>query len=142
MNAQADMSGLWSGAYRYDGDVLTVAFTAAVQETGGEIFGTTLEPATFDLQHLDEAEAEIEGTRQGQQVTFRKRYVASTAVSQPPLVYTGTANAEFTEVRGHWRFEGMFSRLRGYPTGTFIMTRVLSSQASLKEKASAFSPQY
>lgn len=136
------MSGLWSGTYSYNGHDLTVAFTAAVNDTGGEIFGTTLEPALFDLQHLDEAEAEIEGSRQGQLVTFRKRYVGSITVSQPPLVYTGTANAEFTEVRGHWRFEGAFSRLRGYPTGTFIMTRVLSSQASLKEQAGAFSPQY
>jgi hypothetical protein len=142
MNAPADMSGLWSGTYRYDGHDLTVAFTAAVNDTGGEIFGMTLEPATFDLQHLDDAEGEIEGSRQGQRVTFRKRYVASTNVSQPPLVYSGTANAEFTEVQGYWRFEGLFSRLRGYPTGTFIMTRVLSSQASLKEQTGVFSLQY
>ena len=56
MNAQLDMSGLWSGTYSYDGHGSTVAFTAAITEANGEIFGTTLEPATFGLQYLSEAE--------------------------------------------------------------------------------------
>ena len=65
MSGQANMSGLWSCTYSYDGYSATVPFTAAVTENGGEIFGTTLEPTTFGPRHVSEIEAEIEGRRRG-----------------------------------------------------------------------------
>ena len=129
------MSGLWSCTYSYDGYSATVPFTAAVTENGGEIFGTTLEPTTFGPRHVSEIEAEIEGRRRGQQVEFTKRYDPASGVVQPPLLYSGEANPDFTEVRGRWRFAGLLNRLRRHPTGTFIMTRVLGARASVSEQA-------
>ena len=133
MSPPANMSGLWSGTYRYDGQPVGVSFTAAITESEGEIFGTTLEPATFGPDTAQELEAEISGSRRSLSVDFQKRYDASTGIVQPPLAYTGQANGDFSEVRGTWRFAGSMQGFFGGPTGTFRMTRVASNRVTARE---------
>lgn len=135
MSAQANLSGLWSGFYKYDGYDLNVLFTAALTENDLEVFGTTLEPFPNDPFGDREVEAEIEGTRSGLHLEFSKVYDPSVGVRQPPLLYKGAINDDFTEVRGIWRFRGLAARLSGYPTGVFTMNRISTYSASEKRQA-------
>ena len=119
MSGCDDMSGFWTGEYRYSGEPLIVRFSASIQENGGQLTGTILEPNTFMFNDSSEAEAVIEGERQDRNVRFNKVYTTPVDLSQPPLVYQGVVNADFTRVTGTWRFTD-----RGYPSGSFTMSRV------------------
>ncbi|MCB9961829.1 MAG: hypothetical protein R3B98_08265 [Hyphomonas sp.] len=121
MSGHQDMSGLWSGEYRYDHDGMCVRFTAMITETDGKLCGTTLEPATFGpLAGPDgEYEATIRGDRCGQHVLFSKRYLDSIGNGQPPLLYSGAVDATFTLINGRWTFAEP-----ALPSGTFSLSRV------------------
>ena len=123
MSANTDMNGLWSGEYRYDDGGAPVRFTAVITETDGMVSGTTLEPATFGPLAACETEYEatILGDRCGAHVWFTKRYVASTGILQPPLIYSGAVDAAFTRIAGRWAFTEVLGI-----SGSFSLSRVAS----------------
>ena len=121
MSGLKDMSGLWSGEFRYDANGECVNFTAMLTEIDGKLCGTTLEPVTFGpmLGYEPEYDATIRGDRCGQHVLFSKRYVASTGIIQPDLIYCGSVDASFSLFTGRWSFSED-ARI----SGTFSLSRV------------------
>lgn len=119
MSAHNDMSGFWTGEYRYSSDPLTVRFSASLQESDGVLSGFILEPNTFILNDSDEAHAVIDGKRLGHGVIFTKLYTTPIDETQPPLLYQGSVNGDFTRVVGVWHFTA-----RSQLTGSFTMSRV------------------
>ena len=115
------MSGLWSGEFRYDANGECVNFTAMLTEIDSKLCGTTLEPVTFGpmLGYEPEYDATIRGDRCGQHVLFSKRYVASTGIIQPDLIYCGSVDASFSLFTGRWSFSED-ARI----SGTFSLSRV------------------
>jgi len=101
------MNGLWSGWYGYAGLAglsQPVAFTAWIDERGGQLAGMILEPNTFSLQPLDDLEADIAGLRAARAVRFAKTYRPGQGVHDHAIQYDGEADARFTHVRGTWSF--------------------------------------
>ncbi len=123
------MSGLWSGVYFY-GSGEAVPFSAWIEDLDGALSGTTLEPNTFAPTSAEELEASLSGTRLGTAVEFNKIYAPSTGIVQPPLIYRGQANTDFTEVTGQWKFAGWSS-----VSGGFKLSRLKSSKAVVTEKS-------
>ncbi|MEZ5997922.1 MAG: hypothetical protein R3B98_04450 [Hyphomonas sp.] len=132
MSDNADMTGFWSGEYRYYGADFVVRFSASLTESGHRLTGTTLEPATFgDTFPLpEEYEAYIKGDRVGQHLWFSKRYDPSSGIAQPPVLYSGAVNPAFTLVTGRWAFPDT-SRVHG----TFTLTRVETTVAAALRQA-------
>lgn len=119
MAQHSDMSGMWSGLYRYVHHSGAIRFTVWIEDSNGNISGGTLEPNTFAAQSGEELEAHISGTREGLSFQFQKIYAASSGIIQPALLYTGDVNAEFSEAHGVWDFGSA-----GDLSGTFQLSRV------------------
>jgi len=135
MSGHKNMSGLWSGEFRYDANGECVSFTAMLTEIDGNICGTTLEPVTFGpmLGYEPEYDATIRGDRCGQHILFSKRYVPSTGIIQPDLIYCGAVDASFSLFTGRW---SLSERVR--VCGTFSLSRVSTrSGASLAVQLAA-----
>ncbi|MEL7480562.1 MAG: hypothetical protein AAGJ29_03295 [Pseudomonadota bacterium] len=105
MGKSTDMNGIWSGMYNYDQVDMTVKFTAWLDDENGALGGSVMEPNTFVDGGPDELMAKIKGVRSGLDLAFSKVYHKDLGIRQPPLRYEGEANADFTEVRGVWRFD-------------------------------------
>jgi hypothetical protein len=121
MSGPKDMSGLWSGEFRYDANGECVNFTAMLTEIDGKLCGTTLEPVTFGplLGYEPEYDATIRGDRCGQHVLLSKRYTPDTGIIQPDLIYCGAVDASFSRFTGRWSFSED-ARI----SGTFSLSRV------------------
>lgn len=129
MSDASDMNGLWSGTYLYnDGD--GVMFSAWIDDAGGVLSGTTLEPNTFGPTAAAELEAHISGTRNGRSVQFSKIYAPSTGIVQAALNYEGTANDAFTEVLGQWSASDFPSF-----NGRFRLSRLKAARAKAEENS-------
>lgn len=125
MAKSLDMNGIWSGMYNYDDIDLTVKFTAWLDDQGTVLGGSTMEPNTFLPEGPEDLSAIVEGARSGLDIAFEKTYDPTTGVSQPPVVYEGEANTDFTEVRGVWRFDRP-----NFPTGAFRLIRMAEGLAT------------
>lgn len=112
------MNGLWSGWYSYEGLGQAVPFTAWIDDTGGLLLGTILEPNTFSPLDLDDLQADLSGTRDGQAVFFSKVYSDDQGAHASPILYGGEADARFERVMGRWSFP----HLNGLE-GRFELTR-------------------
>lgn len=111
-----DLTGLWSGAYWYSARPMPTPFTAHIIETGGNLTGTTLEPATFGSPGLSELSADISGARGGSDVAITKRYHPAQGVHGDPIRYAGTVDDTLTSIEGEWRLPSGFS-------GRFVLVR-------------------
>ena len=133
MSVFEDMSGVWSGEYRYRGLNLSARFSLLILEKNGKLRGTALEQVILDPDaEPDEYEATIRGDRCGQHVIFTKRYTGHNALLQPPLIYAGAADSGFQCVTGRWVFAD-----DAYLDGTFTLTRVLTGAAATLMRADA-----
>jgi hypothetical protein len=116
MPAHASLTGSWSGAYRYPNDVgHETVFNVRIEEVGGAFTGAIQEP---NLMHPDfgpVASAEIEGVRNGSQVSFAKFYDGRGGMAHA-VQYDGTADAGLMRIDGRWTIPGDWS-------GTFFMVR-------------------
>lgn len=129
MNAHKDMTGLWSGEYRYDSDDGCVSFTAAITETGKLFRGTTLEEADLTWSgKAGEYQALIRGDRCGQHVWFTKTYAPSSGIRQLSLLYSGSVNRSFTQVAGRWAVMDT-PHIHGSFTLTRVTTRIAATMA-------------
>lgn len=119
MAKQANMNGLWSGVYTYDLTKAPVPFTAWFDEKASTLGGTITEPNTFVPNGPDELDAVIEGIRNGLNIDFAKRYRRASSAHQEKIYYEGTANEDFTEVKGIWHFKS--SKIA---VGKFTLSRI------------------
>lgn len=104
MASSKDMNGLWSGWYTYSNLGEPVPFTAWIDDSTGLLTGSILEPNTFSQLDVDDLQAEIAGTRLGQQIFFSKTYGPDQGAHLYPIAYDGRADEAFEIVRGEWSF--------------------------------------
>ncbi len=115
MTRRSDLSGAWSGAYRYPGDAWPeTVFNAVLQDSGGVFTGSTQEP---DWRKIGGGviTATIDGVREGRAVSFTKHMDGSGGLRHF-ILYEGAANAQLTRIEGKWTIPGQWS-------GSFFMTR-------------------
>ncbi len=119
MTDHRDMNGIWSGRYDYVGGSEVVKFTAWLDDSGGTLSGTILEPNTFVASHDEDLAADIEGARLALDISFTKTYQPGSGAHDMALIYSGTVDKAFTLLRGTWVFlEGpLFNK------GSFEMSR-------------------
>ncbi len=108
------LTGVWEGVFRQAGHG-SVAFTATLIDSDGQISGATHEACTQvgcpRRMHI----ALLSGGRQGRAVSFVKTY-------DPPgfgydtVSYAGELNGDASEIAGAWTIGGAFS-------GDFVMVR-------------------
>jgi hypothetical protein len=116
MRAPTSLTGAWSGAYRYPGDALPeTVFNAQIEEVGGAFTGHTQEPNLLRVGPGAVVTAEIEGARDGDQVTFTK-FMDGSGGMRHAIRYEGHLNAALTRINGRWIIPREWS-------GTFFMTR-------------------
>ena len=122
MTQQNDMNGLWSGEYAYDMEEAPAVFSVWIDDQAGILRGTITEPNTFVHNALEELDANLNGVRDGQIVDFVKIYSPRCGAHQTPIHYEGTANTDFTIVRGIWHFNDP-----NILAGKFTLSRVSKS---------------
>lgn len=127
---ETDLTGLWSGEYRYPGEPRPTPFSAHITETLGSLSGTTLEPATFGGPGLTELSADISGLRTNLNVRFTKIYHPAPGVHDTPIYYVGTADETLTSIEGAWRFSSGF-------VGSFVLVRASRNVAARAARAKA-----
>lgn len=118
----ADLSGRWSGEYRYD-DAMDppVPFNATLVEEHGVLTGATEEPNTFGDPSAAHLSAVLEGMRSGAHVHFVKRYDGSGG-QRHAVLYDGALDAQCLRIDGRWK--------AGFAAGDFFMTRETMSVAA------------
>jgi hypothetical protein len=122
---RSSLTGSWSGAYRYPGDIFPeTVFNAQIEERDGAFVGETQEPNLDPLQSASVFTAEIEGVRVGLDVTFTKFYGAEAAVGFA-IRYEGHANDVLTRIVGTWT--------NPFLSGSFFMVRDDEAAASETE---------
>jgi hypothetical protein len=110
------MTGTWSGAYRYPGDVLPeTVFEAVIEERDGAFTGSTTEPNILRPWLGGVVTADIDGHREGQTVRFTK-FMDGSGEMDHAVLYEGQADADLTRIEGGWRIPGEWS-------GGFFMVR-------------------
>lgn len=131
LSRDSDLTGYWSGEYWYDATISPTPFSAHINDTAGDITGTTLEPATFGAPGLTELSADLRGGRSGPNIYFTKVYQPASGVHRDPIHYSGITNDKFTQIEGDWRFPDGFS-------GRFVMYRAsFAAKAKAKKRAIA-----
>lgn len=116
VSRRTSLSGAWSGAYRYPGDVgPETVFNVQIEEVGSAFTGALQEPNLLHPGRAPVVTAEIEGVRNGAQVSFAKFYDGSGGMSHA-VQYDGTADAALERIEGRWTIPGVWS-------GTFFMLR-------------------
>lgn len=111
---RSSLTGSWSGAYRYPGDVQPeTVFNAQIEEVAGAFTGAIQEPRRSGPGGV--VTADIEGTRTGSAVSFVKFYDGSGSMSHA-VRYEGSVDSDLTRIEGRWTIPRQWS-------GTFFMTR-------------------
>ena len=120
MSGADDLSGGWSGIYNYPRTLRPTAFTATLRDSGGLLAGETTEPGQERHDRGITLHALLDGSREGNAISFIKTY-DDPARAHYAVFYTGTVNAEGTEISGRWDIPGVWS-------GTFIMVRPVGEE--------------
>ena len=127
MGAPANVSGLWMGSYSYpDGLGPTTPFLARIEDRGGALSGTIIEP---NLQGYlsDSVEAVIRGTRHGVEIDFTKVYDGAADFAHA-IDYVGRLSGDGNRIGGVWSLEDI--------DGSFEMFReALWEEAGEEEEA-------
>jgi hypothetical protein len=121
-----NLTGVWHGLYTYP-DGQSVSFVATLLDSAGALSGSTHEPGVGTDAPSGTLFATLVGQRGGSAVTFRKTYEGETPCYRA-VDYTGTLNAEATEVEGRWTIPGVWS-------GTFLMIRPSRKEESVERMA-------
>ncbi|MGB3796688.1 MAG: hypothetical protein WA957_10355 [Alteraurantiacibacter sp.] len=127
-----DLSGQWNGEYFYLRSMGPVTpFIAIIEDLGGRLSGTIIEPDTIEGGTL---EAEIAGTRYGSGIDFTKTYLpAGSVYYNDPVDYVGSVSSDGQTVRGMW------SLLEW--DGTFELRREFTRQELLERDEIVMRPQ-
>lgn len=109
-----DMTGLWHGTFAYPAyQGPTTPFVARIEESGGALAGTIIEPNEMGFT-TEELEAALRGTRAGRSVDFTKTYDGSSDAAHS-VDYVGQLSDDGNKVTGVWSLEWL--------DGTFEMHR-------------------
>lgn len=110
-----DLSGHWHGFYNMPVDEPPTPFEAELLDTGGLLSGETSEdgdtPDCFGMT----LHAVIDGRREGDRVSFTKRYDYLPRADYA-ILYEGKLAPGGDEIEGRWTIPGVWS-------GTFLMVR-------------------
>jgi hypothetical protein len=121
-----NLTGIWQGLYTYPNGQ-SVSFVATLIDSAGALSGATHEPGGHGDAPSGTLYATLAGRHDGGAVTFRKTYDGNVPHYRA-VDYTGTLNAEATEVEGRWIIRGVWS-------GTFLMIRPARKEESVERKA-------
>jgi hypothetical protein len=117
-----DLSGTWHGFYNMPDEGPPTAFEAELLDTGGLLSGETSEegdtPDCFGMT----LHAVIDGHRDGDRVSFTKRYDYLPRADYA-ILYEGRLAQGGDEIEGRWSIPGIWS-------GTFLMVRARHEQAA------------
>lgn len=125
MASDINLTGVWKGRYSYPRLLEPVDFTATLIDTGNYLTGTTHEPAGAVRSTGSTALGLVEGSRDGRDVTFVKRY--ENTPENHSVTYVGLLNGYATEIRGRWMIFGVWS-------GDFVMTRNRITTKAMRRK--------
>lgn len=126
MNGKAlDVTGQWDGQFSYPHTLTPECFCASLFENGGHIGGTVTERATSGANAGACFIATMRGERNSTRVRFTKTY--EDGVRQHAVLYTGTLNADGSEIAGEWRIAGSWS-------GPFLMIRRAAGRAAAQDR--------
>lgn len=131
------LAGNWTGVFDYDDpDTDAVPFTASLFDIAGAVWGTTREPNSFAPGAGEALDAEVNGTRTGTEVRFRKAYVGAPPGGDFPVDYAGHVVASGNRVEGRWEIR--------HPTqtiaGPFVMNRAPGRTAEATRELAAEEP--
>lgn len=121
-----DLSGAWSGVYRYPKALKPVSFSAVLTETGSWLVGTTQEVASASVSRGLNLTATLQGRRTGRDVTWLKTYDGEDP-AYDAVRYQGIISADGTTINGIWIVPSNWS-------GTFTMTRPVGTAAAIQRK--------
>jgi hypothetical protein len=99
-----DLTGFWSGEYRYDLDGGRVPFLARLSDDGGAVSGEVFEPNTVGTAS-ETLRALVDGRRDGSDVRFAKTYDGASDMAHR-VDYHGTLSADGLTLAGFWTLEG------------------------------------
>lgn len=112
--------GSWSAEHP---DVAPNRFLALLEEQAWAVTGTIIEPD--DEGSDDVHRALVGGERSGSSIAWVKQYDGSGRLAHS-VRYSGSVNAEATEIRGHWQLESF--------AGSFTMQREKFDASELEER--------
>jgi hypothetical protein len=119
-----NMTGLWHGTFAYPAyQGPTTPFVARIQEEGGELTGTIMEPNTMG-RASEELEAVLRGTRTEQAVDFIKTYDGASDAAHA-VDYVGRISDDGNSVTGVWslaQWDGTFEMIRDVSLEEVIAT--------------------
>jgi hypothetical protein len=124
VSGSGDLSGAWDGIYNYPRGYRPNAFSATVRDSRGQLAGEISEPSQERRDRGAILHAFLEGSREGNAVSFVKTYDVPSRAHYA-IFYTGTVNGEGSEISGRWDIPGMWS-------GTFIMMRRIGKEGSVE----------
>jgi len=132
--AELDLSGLWTGAFSYNGSMTTVAFDTSLEEALGDLGGVVQE-LTQVRRSPRRVTASLLGRREARFVSWIKSYDEPQLPGyEEPVGYEGELSGDGAEIRGVWRLPDAH--------GSFLMIRArrLEAERELDEAASLDPP--
>ena len=101
MSRKTNLSGLWIGSYSYPGGAgPTTPFLASLEDHGGTLRGTILEPNTMG-RSSEQLGAVIHGSRSGSSVDFTKTYDGESDAAHA-VDYVGKLSGDGNTISGVW----------------------------------------
>jgi len=100
--ARTSLGGLWSGWYAEDGFGDAVPMTAWLDDRGGVLAGSALEPDIAGLEPAADLDSALEGLREGTTFVLTKTYREGQGAPPVTVVYEGEADAAFENLHGIW----------------------------------------
>jgi hypothetical protein len=99
-----NLSGLWLGSFSYPGGRgPTTPFMASLEDAGGRLSGTIIEPNTMGPAG-GELEAVLSGSRDGASVDFTKVYDGASDAAHA-VDYVGRVSDDGNRISGAWSLE-------------------------------------
>lgn len=121
-----NMTGMWEGSFSYPAfRGPTTPFVARIEESGGALSGTLMEPNTIGWS-TEELEAVLRGSRQGKSVDFTKTYDGSSDAAHA-VDYVGQLSDDGNSVTGVWSLQDL--------DGTFEMRREIGWEEAIAATA-------
>ena len=116
-----NLSGMWKGIFHYPYRFPPNQFDAELRDFEGHLSGETIETDNVGRSKGQRLVALIEGSRDGNDISFTKQYDDLNRMPSP-VHYHGKLSQDGTEISGMWSVAGSWS-------GSFLMIRSASQRA-------------
>ena len=132
MSEETNLTGRWTGVYFYpvdpevnpDDELPPTPFTAELEDVGGMVTGTTLEPDVFGGAGEPPIPATLEGHRLDRGLTFTKFPNGGGQIHS--IDYIGSISGDGNSISGQWIIHGEWS-------GTFHMHRKIAPASASRQ---------